>query len=98
MLRRSCYLPPNPDRSENSAEALSESIDYLNIYYFGLPFLMLYNLGTGIFSALGDSRTPFIFLVLSSVANIVLDYFMVQDSGVRGVAGQPLSRRESLAF
>ena len=67
-------------------EALSESIDYLNIYYFGLPFLMLYNLGTGIFSALGDSRTPFIFLVLSSVANIVLDYFMVQDSGVRGVA------------
>lgn len=30
-------------------EALSESIDYLNIYYFGLPFLMLYNLGTGIF-------------------------------------------------
>ena len=67
-------------------EALSESIDYLNIYYFGLPFLMLYNLGTGIFSALGDSRTPFIFLVFSSVANIVLDYFMVQDSGVRGVA------------
>ena len=36
-------------------EAISESVTYLNIYYFGLPSLMLYNLGTGIFSALGDS-------------------------------------------
>lgn len=67
-------------------EALEESITYLNIYYFGLPFLMLYNLGTGIFSALGDSKTPFIFLVFSSISNIVLDYFMVQESGVAGVA------------
>lgn len=67
-------------------EALEESITYLNIYYFGLPFLMLYNLGTGIFSALGDSRTPFIFLVISSISNIVLDYLMVQKWGVAGVA------------
>ena len=66
--------------------AMEESAVYLNIYYFGLPFLILYNLGTGIFSALGDSRTPFIFLVISSVANIVLDYIMVQPWGVAGVA------------
>lgn len=68
------------------AEALDDSVTYLNIYYFGLPFLILYNLGTGIFSALGDSRTPFLFLVFSSVSNIVLDYFMVQPWGVAGVA------------
>ena len=67
-------------------EALEESVTYLNIYYYGLPFLMLYNLGTGIFSALGDSKTPFLFLVFSSVTNIVLDYFMVQPWGVAGVA------------
>ena len=67
-------------------EALEESVTYLNIYYFGLPFLMLYNLGTGIFSALGDSKTPFVFLVFSSVTNIALDYFMVQPWGVAGVA------------
>ncbi len=66
--------------------AMTESVTYLNIYYFGLPFLILYNLGTGIFSALGDSKTPFIFLVISSVTNIVLDYFMVQPWGVAGVA------------
>lgn len=67
-------------------EAMDESVTYLNIYYYGLPFLMLYNLGTGIFSALGDSKTPFLFLVFSSVTNIVLDYFMVQPWGVAGVA------------
>lgn len=67
-------------------EALPESVTYLNIYYFGLPFLILYNLGTGIFSALGDSRTPFIFLVISSVSNIVLDLVMVRPWGVAGVA------------
>lgn len=66
--------------------AMTGSVTYLNIYYFGLPFLILYNLGTGIFSALGDSKTPFIFLVISSVTNIVLDYFMVQPWGVAGVA------------
>ncbi len=66
--------------------ALEESVTYLNIYYFGLPFLILYNLGTGIFSALGDSRTPFIFLVVSSVSNIVLDLVMVGPWGVAGVA------------
>ena len=64
---------------------LAESVTYLNIYYMGLPFLILYNLGTGIFSALGDSRTPFIFLVFSSVSNVVLDYVMVRPWGIAGV-------------
>lgn len=68
------------------AEALTESVTYLNIYYFGLPFLILYNLGTGIFSALGDSRTPFFFLIFSSVTNIGLDLLMVRPLGVAGVA------------
>lgn len=71
---------------QTPAEALDDSVTYLNIYYYGLPFLILYNLGTGIFSALGDSRTPFLFLVFSSVSNIVLDYLMVRPWGVAGVA------------
>ncbi len=66
--------------------ALEESITYLNVYYLGVPFLILYNLGTGIFSALGDSKTPFIFLVVSSLGNIILDYIMVKPWGVAGVA------------
>ena len=71
---------------QTPAEALDDSVTYMNIYYYGLPFLILYNLGTGIFSALGDSRTPFLFLVFSSVSNIVLDYLMVRPWGVAGVA------------
>src|SRR5699024_2804526 len=66
--------------------AMEDSVTYLNIYYYGLPFLILYNLGTGIFSALGDSKTPFLFLVASSLANIFLDWVMVKPWGVAGVA------------
>ena len=81
-----CSCEPLLAALKTPAEALEESVAYLNIYYFGLPFLILYNLGTGIFSALGDSRTPFIFLVISSVSNIVLDIIMVRPWGVEGVA------------
>lgn len=62
---------------------------YLNIYILGLPFLIFYNISTGIFSAMGDSRTPFIFLAFSSSANILADILFVTifDMGVAGVAG-----------
>lgn len=43
---------------------------YLDIYVWGLPFVFFYNIATGIFSALGDSKTPFWFLAISSTANI----------------------------
>lgn len=61
---------------------------YLDIYVWGLPFLFFYNISTGIFSALGDSRTPFIFLAFSSTANILVDILFVSAfrMGVSGVA------------
>lgn len=69
-------------------EVLAGSTQYLDIYLWGLPFLFFYNLSTGIFSALGDSRTPFVFLVISSLSNIVLDILFVTafQMGVSGVA------------
>ena len=69
-------------------EVLAGSTQYLDIYLWGLPFLFFYNLSTGIFSALGDSRTPFVFLVISSLSNIVLDVLFVTafQMGVSGVA------------
>ena len=69
-------------------EVLAGSKQYLDIYLWGLPFLFFYNLSTGIFSALGDSRTPFVFLVISSLSNIVLDVLFVTafQMGVSGVA------------
>lgn len=50
---------------------------YLYIYVGSLPFVFLYNLACGICSALGDSKTPFIFLVISSVLNVGLDLLFV---------------------
>lgn len=55
------------------AEVMQDSALYLKIYIFGLPFVFLYNVASGIFAGLGDSRTPFIFLACSSVSNIALD-------------------------
>ncbi len=70
------------------AEAFADSKLYLDIYIWGLPFVFFYNISTGIFSALGDSRTPFLFLAFSSMANIGVDILFVTtfDMGVAGVA------------
>lgn len=61
---------------------------YLRIYVFGLTFLFLYNVCTGIFTALGDSKTPLYFLIGSSAGNIFLDclFVAVFGWGVAGVA------------
>ena len=61
---------------------------YLFIIFLGIPFTMLYNLCSGILRAVGDSRTPFLFLVLSSILNIGLDLFtiIVLKWGVAGAA------------
>lgn len=70
------------------AEIFDDACVYLNIYVYGVPFLFLYNVCTGIFSALGDSRTPLYFLIGSSVGNVILDIVMVTvfGMGVDGVA------------
>lgn len=70
------------------AEIFADSKLYLDIYIWGLPFLFFYNIATGIFSALGDSRTPFIFLAVSSTSNILVDIWFVVSfrMGVAGVA------------
>lgn len=69
-------------------EVFADSRLYLNIYIWGLPFVFFYNISTGIFSALGDSKTPFIFLAASSTSNIAVDIFFVTvfQMGVAGVA------------
>ncbi len=70
------------------AELMADSLLYLQIYIAGLPFLLFYNVSTGIFSALGDSKTPFLFLAFSSTANIGIDilFVVVFRMGVAGVA------------
>ena len=73
---------------QTPAEVFGDSKRYLDIYLWGLPFLFFYNLSTGIFSAMGDSKTPFLFLAVSSLSNIALDILFVTafQMGVAGVA------------
>ena len=69
-------------------EVFADSALYLDIYVWGLPFVFFYNIATGIFSALGDSKTPFFFLAVSSLSNIAMDILFVTafHMGVAGVA------------
>lgn len=72
------------------ADIIADSRLYLNIYIAGLFFVFYYNVATGIFSALGDSKTPFYFLMCSSVANIFMDILFTtafKDVFKRGVDG-----------
>ena len=69
-------------------ELFADSKLYLDIYIWGLPFVFFYNIATGVFSALGDSKTPFFFLAASSTANVAVDILFVTafNMGVAGVA------------
>ena len=69
-------------------EIMADSALYLRIYIWGLPFLFFYNIATGIFSAMGDSKTPFVFLAVASSANILVDILFVKSlsMGIAGVA------------
>lgn len=69
-------------------EVFADSKLYLDIYAWGLPFVFFYNIATGIFSSLGDSKTPFYFLAVSSLSNIAVDIWFVKvfHMGVAGVA------------
>lgn len=71
---------------ETPAEIMGDSLLYLNIYISSLFFLFLYNISTGIFTALGDSKTPLYFLIFSSLLNVVLDLVFVICFGM-GVGG-----------
>ena len=66
----------------------ADSQTYLNIYVFGLLFLFIYNICTGIFTALGDGNTPLYFLIGSSLGNIGMDLLLVAvfKMGVAGTA------------
>lgn len=68
------------------SDIIQEAYDYIFVIFLGIPVTYLYNLLAGIIRALGDSKTPVYFLILSSVINIVLDIVSI---GVlhMGVAG-----------
>lgn len=67
---------------------MKESVVYLQIYFKGILGLVIYNTGSGILRAVGDSRRPLIYLIISSIINVVLDLVFVLNfhMGIEGVA------------
>ena len=67
---------------------LSDADVYLRIYFWGLPFLFMYNVISSIFNALGKSTIPLFFLIFSSVLNVVLDLYFIRslNAGIKGAA------------
>ncbi len=70
------------------SDIINDADTYLKIYFAGILFTMIYNSGSGILRAVGDSKNPLLFLVVSSLINVVLDLVFVIyfDMGTAGVA------------
>ena len=71
-------------------EAYQPSRDYITICFAGLPFVAVYNLISSIFRGLGDTKSPMIFVAISGVVNILLDYIFVGPMGMHA-AGAALA-------
>ncbi len=73
-----CLLCGNILRWMNTPDnVFSEAYDYIFVIFLGIPVTFLYNILSGFIRSLGDSKTPVIFLVISSILNIALDIFMI---------------------
>lgn len=85
-----CMTPFMLDLMKMPESAKDDATLYLRIYFSGLTGLMFYNIGSGILRAVGDSKHPFYFLVVSASVNIVLDLLFVKSFGM-GVVGVALA-------
>ena len=81
-----CFSRQIMEALNTPADAMDIAVIYLNIYFYGLPFLFMYNTLSSMFNALGESRIPLYLLIFSSVLNIFLDLYMVATLHL-GVAG-----------
>ena len=80
--RESLLLMDTPE------DVIDQSVLYMQIYFVGMPFFMLYNYGAAILRAVGDTKRPLLFLMVSGVTNALLNLFLVIafHMGVAGVA------------
>ena len=70
------------------ADVYTDAALYMRIYFVGILFTAMYNVAAGVLRAVGDSRSPFIYLVITSITNIVFDIIFVVflHMGVAGAA------------
>ncbi len=83
-----CIARPALVMMNTPLEIMDMSVTYLTTYFAGISGLLIYNMGSAILRAVGDSKRPLYFLVFSAVANTLLDLLFVLafDMGVFGVA------------
>ncbi len=70
------------------ADIFDHALSYIRIYFLGMVFNLVYNMGAGILRAVGDSKRPLYFLIFSTLLNVVLDLLFVValNLGVNGAA------------
>ena len=68
------------------ADIIDHAYNYIVVIFIGIPTVFLYNMVSGVIRSLGDSKTPVVFLVLSSIINVVLDFVLILVCKM-GVAG-----------
>lgn len=68
---------PALELMDTPSDVIDLATKYMRIYFLGMPFFMLYNFGASILRAVGDTKRPLIFLVISGVVNAVLNVFLV---------------------
>ena len=69
-------------------DVLSQAVLYINIYFIGMPAMLVYNFGAAILRAIGDTRRPLYYLLIAGVINVILNmiFVIVLHMGVAGVA------------
>lgn len=72
------------------SDVMPDSILYLRIYFLGIVFTLVYNMGSSIMRAIGDSRRPLLFLIICCALNIILDLFFVVGLGM-GIEGAAIA-------
>ena len=95
------FLTPGILSLMNTPEDLmSSSVLYMRVYFAGLIFVFIYNMGSSVLRAIGDSKRPLYFLIVCSLVNIVLDLFfvLVFRMGVLGVGLATLVAQGVSAF
>ena len=69
-------------------DVIKHSVLYMRIYFVGMPFMMVYNFGSAVLRAVGDTKRPLYYLLIAGVVNVVLNLIFVIafSMGVAGVA------------
>ena len=73
---------------QTPSDVINDSTIYLQIYFAGILFTMIYNIGSGILRAVGDSKRPLYFLIICSIINVILDlvFIIFFKMGIAGAA------------